>query len=52
MNALSCPAVSMSLPRRLADTILLVPTSIPTGLAPALTRSSMRSSASWATFQR
>src|SRR5690242_18685205 len=50
MNALSCAAVSMSLPRRRAATILLVPTSMPYGLA--LTRSSMRSSASCATFQR
>src|SRR5258708_24637752 len=50
MNAFNCAAVSMSLPRRRAATILLVPTSMPYGLA--LTRSSMRSSASCATFQR
>jgi hypothetical protein len=50
MKALSCVAVSTPLPFLRADTTLLVPTSSPTGLAPA-TRSSIRSSTS-CTFQR
>ena len=50
--ALSWAAVSISLPFRRAATTLLVPTSRPTGFEPAFMRSSMRSSASCATFQR
>ncbi len=52
MKALSWEADWMSLPLFLAATILLVPTSRPIGFEPALTRLSMRSCASSATFQR
>jgi hypothetical protein len=52
MKALSWAPVSISLPLRFAATTLLVPTSRPTGFEPAFMRSSIRSSASCATFHK
>src|SRR5262245_20866414 len=52
MNAFSSESESISFALRREATTFEVPTSIPIGLAPAFIRSSMRSSASWATFQR
>src|SRR5262245_16330253 len=52
MKALSCAWHATSFPPRFETTTLLVPTSIPTGCEPPLTRSSILSADSSGAFQR